>query len=130
MQLALLISAKETISDTNHWLLGPKCGQKSPNYPQLLTSHKLSTCPLPTPNPGQGRIPRRRGNQHTNLPDFPKNCMKLRTFWSLGHWQCLVTNFTKSLIKARKSQSASEIETFATGLQTMRKIKQKNQSSS
>ena len=47
------------------------------------------------------RIPRRRGRQplggrqHTNLPDFPKNCMKLRKFWSvegappplwIGHW--------------------------------------------
>ena len=30
------------------------------------------------------RIPRRRGCQHTNLPDFPKNCMKLRKFWSVG----------------------------------------------
>ena len=25
--------------------------------------------------PGEGR-------QHTNLPDFPKNCMKSRKFWS------------------------------------------------
>ena len=24
------------------------------------------------------------GRQHTNLPDFPKNCMKLRKFWSGG----------------------------------------------
>ena len=24
------------------------------------------------------------GRQHTNLPDFPKNCMKLRKFWSIG----------------------------------------------
>ena len=30
-----------------------------------------------SPNPpGEGR-------QHTNLPDFPKNCMKLRKFWSV-----------------------------------------------
>ena len=27
---------------------------------------------------------RREGRQHTNLPDFPKNCMKLRKFWSVG----------------------------------------------
>ena len=40
---------------------------------------------------GGSRISRRRGRQpfgggrqHTNLPDFPKNCMKLRTFWSVG----------------------------------------------
>ena len=25
-----------------------------------------------------------RGHQHTNLPDFPKNYMKLRKFWSVG----------------------------------------------
>ena len=24
------------------------------------------------------------GRQHTSLPDFPKNCMKLRKFWSVG----------------------------------------------
>ena len=24
------------------------------------------------------------GRQHTSLPDFPKNCMKLRKFWSGG----------------------------------------------
>ena len=24
------------------------------------------------------------GRQHTNLPDVPKNCMKLRKFWSGG----------------------------------------------
>ena len=24
------------------------------------------------------------GRQHTNLPDFPKNCVKLRKFWSGG----------------------------------------------
>ena len=23
------------------------------------------------------------GHQHTNLPDFPKNCMKLRKVWSV-----------------------------------------------
>ena len=28
-----------------------------------------------------------RGHQHTNLPDFPKNCMKLRKFWSVGGWR-------------------------------------------
>ena len=41
---------------------------------------------------GRSRIPcrrgcqaARRGCQHTNLPDFPKqNCMKLRKFWSMG----------------------------------------------
>ena len=32
---------------------------------------------------GGSRISRRRGHQHTNLPDFPKNCMKLRKFWSV-----------------------------------------------
>ena len=45
---------------------------------------------------GGYRIPCRRGYQllevwgrgykHSNLPDFPKNCMKLRTFWSVGRW--------------------------------------------
>ena len=29
-----------------------------------------------------------RGRQHTNLPDFPKNCMKLRNFWSAGRDAC------------------------------------------
>ena len=24
-----------------------------------------------------------RGHQHTNLPDFPKNCMKLEKFWAV-----------------------------------------------
>ena len=39
---------------------------------------------------GGYRIPRRRGrqplggHQHTNLSDFPKNCTKLRKFWSIG----------------------------------------------
>ena len=28
----------------------------------------------------RGRQPYRRGHQHTNLPDFSKNCMKLRKF--------------------------------------------------
>ena len=31
-------------------------------------------------NPNQGPIQDYRGRQHTNLPDFPKNCMKLRQF--------------------------------------------------
>ena len=25
-----------------------------------------------------------KGYQHTNLPDFPEKCMKLRKFWSVG----------------------------------------------
>ena len=34
---------------------------------------------------GGSRIARRRERQHTNLQDFPpKNCMKLRKFWSVG----------------------------------------------
>ena len=33
---------------------------------------------------GPGRLPRRRGRQHTNLSGFPKNCMKLRKFWFVG----------------------------------------------
>ena len=28
--------------------------------------------------PGEG------GRQHTNLPDFPKNCMQIRKLWSVG----------------------------------------------
>ena len=32
----------------------------------------------------RGRQPVGGGGQHTNLPDFPKNCMKLRKFWSVG----------------------------------------------
>ena len=24
------------------------------------------------------------GRQHINMPDFPKNCMKLRTLWLIG----------------------------------------------
>ena len=42
------------------------------------------------PTRGGYRIPRRRGansqggRQHTNQLDFPKNCMKLRKFWSVG----------------------------------------------
>ena len=32
----------------------------------------------------RGRQPFRRGHQHTKLPDFPKNCMKLRKFWFIG----------------------------------------------
>ena len=31
---------------------------------------------------GGGTNPWGGGRQHTNLPDFPKNCMKLRKFWS------------------------------------------------
>ena len=31
-----------------------------------------------TNHPGRGR-----GRQHTSLPEFPKNCMKLRKFWSV-----------------------------------------------
>ena len=30
-----------------------------------------------------GANPPGDGRQHTNLPDFPKNCMKLRKFWSV-----------------------------------------------
>ena len=33
---------------------------------------------------GGGASPPGEGRQHTNLPDFPKNCMKLRNFWSVG----------------------------------------------
>ena len=33
---------------------------------------------------GRGADPPGEGDQHTNLPDFPKNCMKLRTFRSVG----------------------------------------------
>ena len=33
---------------------------------------------------GGGAKPMGRGCQHTNLPDFPKNCMKLKKFWSGG----------------------------------------------
>ena len=33
---------------------------------------------------GGGANPRGEGHQHTNLPDFPKNYMKLRKFWSVG----------------------------------------------
>ena len=33
---------------------------------------------------GGGANPPGEGRQHTNLPDFPKNCMKLRNFWSVG----------------------------------------------
>ena len=29
----------------------------------------------------EGANPPGEGRQHTNLPDFPKNCMKLRNFW-------------------------------------------------
>ena len=38
---------------------------------------------------GRGTNPL-RGHQHTNLLDFPKYCMKLRKFWSMGgpHWGC------------------------------------------
>ena len=35
---------------------------------------------------GRGANPPGRGYQHTNLPDFLKNCMKLRNFGSLGGW--------------------------------------------
>ena len=33
---------------------------------------------------GGGANPPEGGRQHTNFPDFPKNCMKLRKFWSVG----------------------------------------------
>ena len=33
---------------------------------------------------GGGANPRGEGRQHTNFPDFPKNYMKLRKFWSVG----------------------------------------------
>ena len=33
---------------------------------------------------GGGANPPGGVRQHTNLPDFPKNCMKLRKFWSVG----------------------------------------------
>ena len=44
---------------------------------------------------GLSRIPQGRGRQpscwgggfwcqHTKLPNVPKNCMKLRTFWTVG----------------------------------------------
>ena len=32
---------------------------------------------------GGGANPSGGGHQHTNLPDFPKNYMKLRNFWSV-----------------------------------------------
>ena len=42
---------------------------------------------------GGGANPQGGGRQHTNLPDFPKNGMKWRKFWSIGerprwirHW--------------------------------------------
>ena len=47
----LLFSAKEMICDAKHWPLGQKCGQKSPIYPQMLTSNHLHPprrFPLPT----------------------------------------------------------------------------------
>ena len=31
-----------------------------------------------------GGLQTSRGRQHVNLPDFLKNCMKLRKFWSVG----------------------------------------------
>ena len=34
--------------------------------------------------PGRSGCQPLGGYQHTNLPDFPKNCMKLRKFWSVG----------------------------------------------
>ena len=53
-----------------------------------MFAHDVTKC---TKNRGGYRILRRRGRQpsgggrqHTNLPDFPKNCMKLRKFWSVG----------------------------------------------
>ena len=40
------------------------------------------------PDPGfpieGGTIPQGVECQHTNLPDFPQNCMILRKFWSMG----------------------------------------------
>ena len=32
----------------------------------------------------RGRQPSGRGCQHTILPNFPKNCMKMRKFWAVG----------------------------------------------
>ena len=32
---------------------------------------------------GGGANPLREGCQHTILPNFPKNCMKLRKFWAV-----------------------------------------------
>ena len=32
----------------------------------------------------EGINPPGKGHQHTNLPDFPKNCVKLRKIWSVG----------------------------------------------
>ena len=36
----------------------------------------------------RGYQPSRRGRQHTCLPDFPKNCVKLRKCWSVGGSAC------------------------------------------
>ena len=33
---------------------------------------------------GRGANPPLRGRQHMILPNFPKNCMKLRIFWVMG----------------------------------------------
>ena len=32
---------------------------------------------------GGGANPQRRGCQHTILPNFPQNCMEMRTFWAV-----------------------------------------------
>ena len=47
----LLFSAKEMICDAKHWPLGQKCGQKSPTYPQMLTSNHLHPPPRRFPLP-------------------------------------------------------------------------------
>ena len=40
-KLRLLVSAKETICDKNHWLSGEKCGQKSASNPAHQMAHWL-----------------------------------------------------------------------------------------
>ena len=72
-------------------------GNKGYVYGYLINTSELR---------GGSRIPRRRGRQpsrgrqHMILPNFVKNCMKLRKFWAVGgggrdtpalirHWNCI-----------------------------------------
>ena len=55
-----------------------------------------------------------QGRQHTNLPDFPKNCMKLRKFWSGGaRWSRPLGSDTASYVTSTRSTLIELVSQFS-----------------